>query len=141
MVELRHTPESPITILIAEDEEPVRNLLARSLWDEGYRTLEARDGGMALHMARLARPHLHLVITDIVMPNLDGRQLGKLLAIECPEVPIIYISAFPPGDLFSRDGPAGSRFLQKPFSTEELQDAVRACLSARHSQRTGQPSA
>jgi len=141
MTEPAGTPEPPITVLIAEDEELVRNLLARSLWDEGYRTLEARDGSMALHMARLARPHLHLVITDIVMPNLDGRQLGKLLAIECPEVPIIYISAFPPGDLFSRDAPAGSVFLQKPFSTEELQGAVRSCLSARHSQRPRQPSA
>jgi len=129
-VESAGNPEVPITVLIAEDEELLRNLLARTLWAEGYRTLEARDGSMALHMARLARPHLHLVITDIVMPNLDGRQLGRHLGIECPEVPIIYISAFPPGDLFSRDAPAGSIFLQKPFSTEELQEAVRSCLSA-----------
>ncbi len=141
MVAAAANPELPITVLIAEDEEIVRNLLARTLWAEGYRTLEARDGSMALHMARLSRPHLHLVITDIVMPNLDGRQLGRCLGIECPEVPIIYISAFPPGDLFSRDAPAGSRFLQKPFSAEELQDAVRSCLSASRSERSGQQPA
>jgi two-component system cell cycle sensor histidine kinase/response regulator CckA len=123
--------DHPTTVLIAEDEELVRNLLARTLWAEGYRTLEARDGGVALQLARSARPHLHLVITDIVMPNLDGRQLGRCLAAECPEVPIIYISAYPPGDLFGRDGPAGAMFLQKPFSPEELQAAVRSCLSGK----------
>jgi two-component system, cell cycle sensor histidine kinase and response regulator CckA len=134
-------PEAPITILIAEDEEVVRNLLARTLWAEGYRTLEARDGSVALHMARLARPHLHLVITDIVMPNMDGRQLGKYLRVECPEIPIIYISAFAPGDLFSRDAPAGSMFLPKPFSTEDLQGAVRACLAPGRPERSGQQPA
>jgi two-component system cell cycle sensor histidine kinase/response regulator CckA len=122
------------TVLIAEDEELVRNLLARTLWAEGYRTLEARDGSVALRMARCARPFLHLVITDVVMPNLDGRQLGRCLAAECPEVPIIYISAFPPGDLFSRDAPTGAMFLQKPFSPEELQAAVRACLTGKRSE-------
>ena len=141
MVEPAGNPKLPITVLIAEDEEGLRNLLARTLWAEGYRTLEARDGSVALHMARLARPHLHLVITDIVMPNLDGRQLGRYLRMECPEVPIIYISAFPPGDLFGRDAPAGARFLQKPFSPEELQGAVRSCLSDRRSERSGQEPA
>ena len=104
---------------------------------------EVADGGTCWqpkasdNSARLARPHLHLVITDIVMPNLDGRQLGRYLRMECPEVPIIYISAFPPGDLFGRDAPAGARFLQKPFSPEELQGAVRSCLSDRRSERSG----
>ena len=141
MVESAGSSEPPITVLIAEDEEDLRSLLARTLWAEGYRTLEARDGSVALHMARLARHHLHLVITDIVMPNVDGRQLGRYLSVECPDVPIIYISAFPPGDLFSRDAPTGSVFFQKPFSPEELQAAVRSCLCARRSKNSGQESA
>ncbi len=122
--------EHPVTVLIAEDEDLLRALLARTLWAEGYRTLEARDGGVALQMARLTYPHLHLVITDVVMPNVDGRQLGRSLATECPGVPVIYISAYPPGDMFSRDAPASAAFLQKPFSTEALQALVRSVLGA-----------
>ena len=122
--------EHPVTVLIAEDEDLLRALLARTLWAEGYRTLEARDGGVALQMARQTYPHLHLVITDVVMPNVDGRQLGRSLATECPGVPVIYISAYPPGDMFSRDAPASAAFLQKPFSTEALQALVRSVLGA-----------
>ena len=121
----------PLTVLIAEDEEPVRALLARTLWEEGYRTLEARDGGVALRIARQTFPHLHLVITDVVMPNVDGRQLGRSLAAECPGLPVIYISGHPPGDLFGRDAPASAAFLQKPFSPEALQALVRSVLGAR----------
>lgn len=123
--------ELPLTVLIAEDEESVRALLARSLWEEGYRTLEARDGGVALQMARQTFPHLHLVITDVIMPNVDGRQLGRSLAAECPGLPVIYISGYPPGDMFGRDGPASAAFLQKPFSPEALQALVRSVLGAR----------
>jgi DNA-binding response OmpR family regulator len=130
MAEPTAHPERPITVLIAEDDESLRALLARTLWDEGYRTLEARDGGVALQMARLARPHLQLVITDVMMPNLSGTELGQHLAIESPETPIIYISAYPPGDLFRRDGPAGAMFLQKPFSIAELQAMVRSAVRA-----------
>ena len=121
----------PLTVLIAEDEEPVRALLARTLWEEGYRTLEARDGGVALQLARQTFPHLHLVITDVVMPNVDGRQLGQSLAAECPGLPVIYISGYPPGDMFGRNGPVGAAFLQKPFAPEDLQALVRSVLGAR----------
>ena len=69
-------------------------------------------------------------LTDVVMPNVDGRQLGRSLATECPGVPVIYISAYPPGDMFSRDAPASAAFLQKPFSTEALQALVRSVLGA-----------
>ena len=122
--------EHPVTVLIAEDEDLLRALLARTLWAEGYRTLEARDGGVALQLARQTYPHLHLVITDVVMPNVDGRQLGRSLAAECPGVPVIYISAYPPGDMFSRDAPASAAFLQKPFATEALRALVRSVLGA-----------
>jgi hypothetical protein len=130
VAEPRTEPEHPITILVAEDEEFLRVLITRALWEDGYRTLEARNGDEALHLARLAFPYLHLVITDIVMPNLDGRELGRRLASDCPRLPVLYISAYMTGDVFHRDAPGGAAFLQKPFSTDDLRATVRSLLRA-----------
>jgi two-component system, cell cycle sensor histidine kinase and response regulator CckA len=124
-------PTPPVIVLLAEDEEPLRTLVARVLWAQGYRTLEARDGAEALHLARLSLPHLDLVITDVVMPTMDGRELGRRLARECPELPVLYISGYVTGDVFHRDGPGGpSHFLQKPFSNDELLESVNGLLAA-----------
>jgi CheY-like chemotaxis protein len=122
----------PVTVLIAEDEELVRELIARVLWAEGYRTLEARDGAEALHLAHLAGPHLDLVITDIIMPTVDGRELGRRLAANYPALPVLYISGYYQGDVFNRDGPGSEApFLRKPFETEALLEKVRTLLSSR----------
>jgi len=120
----------PVIVLIAEDEEPVRRMVARILWTEGYRTLEARDGAEALHLARLSLPHLDLVITDVVMPTMDGRELGRQLARDCAELPVLYISGYVKGDVFHRDGlDPSSSFLQKPFSDEDLLQKVKGLLA------------
>jgi two-component system cell cycle sensor histidine kinase/response regulator CckA len=122
----------PVTVLIAEDEELVRELIARVLWAEGYRTLEARDGAEALHLAHLAGQHLDLVITDVVMPTVDGRELGRRLAVNYPTVPVLYISGYFEGDVFNRDGPGSAApFLRKPFETDALLDKVRSLLASR----------
>jgi CheY-like chemotaxis protein len=123
-------PARPVTVLIAEDEELVRELIARVLWAEGYRTLEARDGAEALHLAHLAGTHLDLVITDVIMPTVDGRELGRRLAGTYPALPVLYISGYYQGDMFHRDGPGTTApFLRKPFETEALLEKVRALLS------------
>ena len=70
MAEPHPVSERPITVLVAEDEDLLRRLVIRLLADEGYRTLEARDGAEALHLAHLS-PHLALVVTDVVMPGMD----------------------------------------------------------------------
>jgi two-component system cell cycle sensor histidine kinase/response regulator CckA len=131
-------PSRPVIVLLAEDEEPLRTMVARVLWAEGYRTLEARDGAEALHLARLSLPHLDLVITDVVMPTMDGRELGRELAKYSPDLPVLYISAYVRGDVFHRDGPgAPSNFLQKPFSNDDLLAAVKALLAATPRRSTG----
>ena len=98
----------PRIILVAEDEDIVRQLLTRVLGNAGYRTLEARHGEEALQMATLAHPYLHLVITDVVMPRLDGRMLGHRLNERLPGLPVLYISAHPIDDLFHRGAPTPS---------------------------------
>ena len=123
---------SPRIVLIAEDEDIVRRMLTRVLGSAGYRTLEARHGEEALRMATFAYPYLHLVITDVVMPELDGRGLGHRLKERFPSLPILYISAYPADDLFHRGAPAADApFLQKPVVAEQLLQTVESLLSSR----------
>jgi two-component system, cell cycle sensor histidine kinase and response regulator CckA len=121
--------ERPITVLVVEDEEVLRQMVLRLLGDEGYRTLEARNGGEALHLAHLA-PHLGLVVADVVMPGMDGWELGRRLGVDCPGIPVLYMSAYPAADIFHRGAPSPSSapFLQKPFAPEVFLATVRALL-------------
>jgi CheY-like chemotaxis protein len=121
--------ERPITVLVAEDEDLLRRLVSQLLGAQGYRILEARDGGEALHLAHLASPHLRLVVADVVMPGMDGWELGRRLAIDCPKVPVLYMSAYPRRDIFHRGGANPSvPFLEKPFSSELFVETVRNLL-------------
>ncbi len=121
--------ERPITVLVAEDEDPVRQLVSRLLADEGYRILEARDGGEALHLAHLASPHLRLVVADVVMPGIDGWELGRRLAVDLPAVPVLYMSAYPRADIFHRGEPSAPvPFVEKPFSPDVFLATVRDLL-------------
>ncbi len=119
----------PRIILVAEDEDIVRLVLTRVLNNAGYRTLEARNGEEALQMATFAHPYLHLVITDVVMPKLDGRTLGHRLNERLPGLPVLYISAHPIDDLFHRGAPNPTApFLQKPILEDELLSVVQRLL-------------
>lgn len=129
MAEPHPVSERPITVLVAEDEDFLRRLVSRLLGDQGYRILEARDGGQALHLAHLALPHLSLVVADVVMPGMDGWELGRRLAVDCPAVPVLYMSAYPGGDIFHRgESNPTVPFLEKPFSTEVFVKTVRDLL-------------
>jgi CheY-like chemotaxis protein len=130
VAEQRPVSERPITILVAEDEDTLRQLTIRLLGDAGYRTLEARDGGEALHLAHLACSHLSLVVADVVMPGMDGWELGRRLAIDCPAVPVLYMSAYPPADIFHRGAPGRSAvpFLEKPFEPAVFLATVQELL-------------
>ena len=88
--------ERATTILVAEDDDALRGIVTRVFWDQGFRTLEARHGGEALHLAELAAPYLDLVVTDVIMPEVDGLELGRRLAQRWASIPILYISAYPP---------------------------------------------
>jgi two-component system, cell cycle sensor histidine kinase and response regulator CckA len=121
--------ERPITVLVAEDEDLLRRLVSQLLGAQGYRILEARDGGEALHLAHLAAPHLRLVVADVIMPGMDGWELGRRLAVDCPEVPVLYMSAYPRADIFHRgESNPSVPFLEKPFSSEVFVKTVRDLL-------------
>jgi two-component system, cell cycle sensor histidine kinase and response regulator CckA len=123
-------PGRPITVLVAEDEDSLRAMVIRLLGDQGYRTLDARDGAEALHLAHLAWPYLQLVVTDVVMPGMGGAELGRRLALDCPGLPVLYMSAYGPGDIFHRGPPDPSiPFLSKPFTQEEFLAVVHGLLA------------
>ncbi len=123
------SPAFPHIILVVEDEDIVRQMLTRVLGNAGYRTLEARHGEEAFRMVTFAYPYLHLVITDIVMPELDGWALGRRLRERWPELPVLYISGYTAADVLPLDETAVLPFLQKPIASEELVALVGRLLT------------
>lgn len=117
-------------VLVVDDEQGVRDLVCRTLQGEGYRTLEAGHGAEALKLVESAPDPVDLVITDVVMPGMDGRELGRRLAQSKPSLPVLYMSAYDVNDIFRRGSPSTSApFLQKPFPHATLITRVEQLLS------------
>jgi CheY-like chemotaxis protein len=115
---------------VVDDEEGVRGLVCRTLRDGGYETLEAGHGGQALELVEASPESLNLVITDVVMPGMDGRELGRRLGQVHPALPVLYMSAYDVNDIFRRGSPSTSApFLKKPFTQEILLAKVEELLS------------
>ena len=108
------------TVLVVEDQLDVRALMVRALADQGYRVLEAGNGEEALEVFA-KDPAVQLVVTDIVMPRLDGFELARKLAPT--RVPVLFVSGY--GDRYTvLPGP----LLEKPFSPIALTEAVERLL-------------
>lgn len=119
------------TILLAEDDDGVRDLSRIALQRYGYRVLEARSGVEALAVWDAHGREIHLLLTDMVMPGgLTGRDLAKELLARDPKLKVIYASGYSP-DLLATTQPFGTAtFLQKPFHPQKLAETVRAVLDA-----------
>lgn len=116
-------------VLVVDDEQGLRDLVCRTLRAEGYRTLEAAHGGEALELVEKGSETIDLVVTDVVMPGMDGRELGRRLAQSRPTLPILYMSAYDVNDIFRRGSPRSSApFLQKPFPRDGLINSVEELL-------------
>ena len=121
-------------VLVVDDEQGLRDLVCRTLRAEGYRTLEASHGGEALELVETGPEAIDLVVTDVVMPGMDGRELGRRLALTRPALPILYMSAYEVNDIFRRGSPRSSApFLQKPFPRDGLINSVQQLLRKRSS--------
>jgi len=119
-------------VLVVDDEPGLRDLVCRTLQAEGYTTLEAAHGGEALEVMETSPKPVDLVVTDVVMPGMDGRELGRRLSQRWPDLPILYISAYDVNDIFRRGSPRTSApFLQKPFELEGLVTTVRDLIANR----------
>ena len=113
-------------MLVVEDEASVRHLCARILEGEGYRVLTAGDGLEALAMLEAAGPEIQLVISDLMMPRLDGFQLSATLASRLTAPPVIFISGY------SVDRTIDRPIIPKPFRPTDLVAAVERALHSGH---------
>jgi CheY-like chemotaxis protein len=117
------------TILLVEDEPAVRSFARRTLEEQGYIVLEAASGANALSIVASHAGPIALLVTDIIMPGLQGYQLAEQLAARRPELRVLYISGFTQNSMIHQGVPDdGVAFLAKPFSTDALGEAVRRVL-------------
>jgi signal transduction histidine kinase/ActR/RegA family two-component response regulator len=119
------------TILLIEDEDGVRALASSVLERYGYRVLQARMGDEALDLCRGLQEPINLVITDVVMPGMNGAELARRRGELFPGVKVLFMSGYP-GDVAVRHGvlSTGSAYLAKPFVPSELRRKVRELLDA-----------
>jgi PAS domain S-box-containing protein len=122
-------PGGEETIIVAEDEDGVRSWISRVLRDRGYTVLEAHHGEEALQLFAEHAADVRLVLTDLMMPGADGREVGERMAIRAPDVPVLYMSAYTGDEIKRRRLLApDTAFLEKPFSPWLLTQQVRAAL-------------
>ncbi len=117
------------TVLLVEDEDAVRLFGARALRNKGYRVLEARSGEAALEIINAHSDSIDLLITDVVMPRMDGPTLIREVRSKRPDMKVIFISGYAEDDFRRRiDENADIHFLPKPFSLKQLAGKVKEVL-------------
>jgi PAS domain S-box-containing protein len=125
------------TVLLVEDENAVRALAREVLRRHGYVVLEARHGVDALRVAERHPDDIHLMITDVVMPHMGGRELAERLATARPKMKVLFMSGYTDQAVMHRHLTPGSAFLQKPFTPEAFARKVRSILDAEASAKLG----
>ena len=117
------------TILFVEDEDSVRNFACNSLRRWGYSVYEATNGKTALELIKKGDLHIDLLITDLIMPEMDGMELGEKIGEMFPTVDILYASGYTSDHLMNTDKlHEGIHFIRKPFSVQALVKKIREIL-------------
>ena len=130
-VETRAPGAAPHTILVADDEPSVRTIAVKILRRAGYRVLESTNGVEAVAHGRAESGGIDLLLTDVLMPGVDGIAAARMLSADRPALRVLYMSGYTHGQLVDRGVLiAGTAFLEKPFSPSGLLAAVRAILAA-----------
>lgn len=128
-VQAKTTSHGSGLILLVEDQTPVRRLAAETLQTHGYEVLVSRDGEEALSLLADSSSEVDLLLSDVVMPRMDGMELCKRFATLRPHVPILLMSGFV-DRVFPNAHPEaqGIPFLRKPFTATQLLEAVAQAL-------------
>jgi two-component system cell cycle sensor histidine kinase/response regulator CckA len=119
------------TILLVEDEANLRYLARQFLEKQGYRVIDAADGAVAMQIAVAHEGVIHLLLTDVIMPGMNGRELAQRISEIRPNVKVLYMSGYTE-NVIGRNGTldAGVRLLQKPFTLRDLKSKVREVLDS-----------
>jgi PAS domain S-box-containing protein len=115
------------TILVVEDDNDVRTLVSDVLEFNGYRVLVASNGPMALDLVYRHRGRIDLLLSDIVMPGMNGCELARQMRLRSPQLRVLYISGYT-GDILTRYGVSPGAVLPKPYSLDVLRQRVRDAL-------------
>jgi CheY-like chemotaxis protein len=119
------------TLLVVEDQEPLRRLVAHVLRDFGYTVLEARDAADAIAIARKRDVEVHLLLTDVVMPKMRGPELATEVRAERPQTKVLFMSGYMDDESLARgDGGQPPPLIAKPFSPEALARRIREVLDS-----------
>ena len=118
------------TVLLVEDEDAVRTLAREVLRRHGYIVLEARHGVDAVRVAERHTDDIHLMITDVVMPHMSGRETAERLSRLRPKMKVLFMSGYTDHALMHRELAPGAYFLQKPFTPEIFARKVRHVLDS-----------
>ncbi len=120
------------TVLVVEDEDPVRELVGRILRQSGYTVIEGRNGVEAFDLFIKHRGRIDAVITDVVMPRMNGPELVRRLYREDPDVAVLFMSGYTPDEVLKNElDHCSTGFIQKPMSPQALTRKLREVLEAR----------
>jgi len=128
---MQEVTAAPRVILLVDDEPGLRHFIHRLLEEHGYKVREAGDGVEALEAVRTGPEQVDLVVSDLVMPRLNGIQLLHALAAENPELPVLLISGYGAVELPALGVRAPCAVLAKPVAEEVLLAQVERCLRPR----------
>lgn len=119
------------TILVVEDDEPMRRYINEILTGDGYRVLRAAHGEEALAVSEGFGPPIHLLLTDVMMPVMNGKELADRLCTLRPEIKVLFISGFSRRDLWPDEACEDQTdWLSKPFTAANLRRKVRGLLDS-----------
>jgi len=121
---------TPMSILLVDDETPVCDVLCRMLGDEGYMVLCARNPDQAIELTRNYPGEIALLVTDMVLPGINGKDLAEQINMLRPSIRVLFISGYP-GEamLIEPLRKQGAQFLHKPFPKRLFLDTVRSMLA------------
>jgi DNA-binding response OmpR family regulator len=114
--------------MVVDDDSQVRTFLKSALTKQGYHVLEARHGPAAVAIALRHAGPIHLLVTDMLMPEMTGRELAEALRIDLPRLAVLYLSGLHEDSATGGEGKGLDTFVQKPFKMTELLLKVRQIL-------------